>query len=120
METLHNITDRLFVSLQQAREHPQGVSGLSTGIDVLNKLTTGWQKGELIVIAAPPRMGKTALALSMIWQWNLAKMCIKPMVDSRCTGSRMANRFCHFLRTVLSKVFTCSMSPKRLCRHKSN
>jgi len=66
METLHNITDRLFVSLQQAREHPQGVSGLSTGFDVLNKLTTGWQKGELIVIAAPPRMGKRAFALTVL------------------------------------------------------
>ena len=66
MESLYNITDRLFVTLQQAREHPQGVSGLSTGFDALNKLTTGWQKGELIVIAAPPQMGKTALALSML------------------------------------------------------
>jgi replicative DNA helicase len=78
MESLHNITDRLFVSLQQAREHPQGVSGLSTGFDVLNKLTTGWQKGELIVIAAPPRMGKRAFALTMInntmYEGNLGKL----------------------------------------------
>ncbi len=66
MESLYNITDRLFVSLQQAREHPQGVSGLSTGFDALNKLTTGWQKGELIVIAAPPRMGKRAFALTVL------------------------------------------------------
>jgi replicative DNA helicase len=66
MESIYNITDQLFVSLQQAREHPQGVSGLSTGFDVLNKLTTGWQKGELIVIAAPPRMGKRAFALTMM------------------------------------------------------
>jgi len=66
MESLYNTTDRLFVSLQQAREHPQGVSGLSTGFDALDKLTTGWQKAELIVIAAPQRMGKTALALSMM------------------------------------------------------
>ena len=66
MESLYNTTDRLFVSLQQAREHPQGVSGLSTGFDALDKLTTGWQKGELIVVAAPPRMGKTAFSLSML------------------------------------------------------
>jgi len=66
MESLYNITDQLFVSLQQAREHPQGVSGLSTGFEALNKLTTGWQKGELIVIAAPPRMGKRAFALSVL------------------------------------------------------
>lgn len=66
MESLYNITDRLFVSLQQAREHPQGVSGLTTGFEALNKLTTGWQKGELIVIAAPPRMGKRAFAMSVL------------------------------------------------------
>ena len=66
MEYLNKITDRLFVSLQRVCEHPQGVSGLSTGFEALDKLTSGWHKGELIVITSPPRMGKTALALSML------------------------------------------------------
>ena len=40
--------------------------GTDTGFGELNKMTTGFNKGELIIIAARPAMGKTALALNMI------------------------------------------------------
>ena len=43
----------------------EGLSGISTGFDKLDKLTSGWQASDLIIVAARPGMGKTALALSM-------------------------------------------------------
>lgn len=39
--------------------------GIDTGFSELNKMTTGFNKGELIILAARPAMGKTALALNM-------------------------------------------------------
>jgi len=42
-----------------------GVTGLRTGLQELDKTTTGFQEGELIVVGARPGMGKTALGLSM-------------------------------------------------------
>ena len=42
-----------------------GLSGVATGFDKLDLLTSGWQPSDLIVIAARPGMGKTALTLSM-------------------------------------------------------
>jgi len=42
-----------------------GLSGVSTGFEKLYKLTSGWQPSDLIIIAARPGMGKTALTLSM-------------------------------------------------------
>jgi replicative DNA helicase len=39
------------------------IAGVHTGIDELNTMIAGWQNGELIVIAARPSMGKTAMAL---------------------------------------------------------
>lgn len=42
------------------------ITGLPTGIDELNERTSGWQPGELIVLAARPSMGKTALALNFV------------------------------------------------------
>ena len=41
------------------------MSGVSTGFERLDNLTSGWQPSDLIVIAARPGMGKTALSLSM-------------------------------------------------------
>ncbi|GAB1415093.1 replicative DNA helicase [Paludibacter sp.] len=43
----------------------QGSSGVSSGFHSLDKLTSGWQKSDLIIIAARPAMGKTAFILSM-------------------------------------------------------
>src|SRR6056300_113305 len=43
----------------------EGLSGVSTGFEKLDKLTSGWQPSDLIIIAARPGMGKTALTLSM-------------------------------------------------------
>jgi len=43
----------------------EGLSGISTGFPTLDEYTSGWQNGELIIIAARPGMGKTAFVLSM-------------------------------------------------------
>ncbi len=42
------------------------ITGVSTGIDELNEKTSGWQPGELVILAARPSMGKTALALNFV------------------------------------------------------
>lgn len=47
---------------QQIRDH-KGLSGVPTGIKLLDHVTGGWQKSDLIILAARPGMGKTALAL---------------------------------------------------------
>ncbi len=43
----------------------EGLSGIPSGFDKLDKLTSGWQSSDLIIIAARPGMGKTAFVLSM-------------------------------------------------------
>ncbi|NQX84353.1 MAG: replicative DNA helicase [Flavobacteriaceae bacterium] len=43
----------------------EGLSGIATGFDKLDKLTSGWQPSDLIIVAARPGMGKTALTLTM-------------------------------------------------------
>ncbi len=43
----------------------EGLSGISTGFPSLDDYTSGWQNGDLVIIAARPGMGKTAFVLSM-------------------------------------------------------
>ncbi len=43
----------------------EGLSGIPSGFDKLDKLTSGWQPSDLVIVAARPGMGKTALTLTM-------------------------------------------------------
>jgi len=52
-------------TIQKAYQQKEGLSGLSSGFTKLDMITHGWQKSDLIVIAARPAMGKTAFVLSM-------------------------------------------------------
>jgi len=42
------------------------VTGVTTGYSRLNEYTAGWQRSDLIILAARPSMGKTALALNFV------------------------------------------------------
>ena len=51
--------------LKNAANQEGGLSGLRSGFIGLDKITSGWQNSDLIIIAARPAMGKTAFVLSM-------------------------------------------------------
>lgn len=51
--------------IQAAANRESGMSGLESGFRELDKVTSGWQNSDLIIIAARPAMGKTAFVLSM-------------------------------------------------------
>lgn len=51
--------------IQEAANSSKGFSGIESGYHELDKITSGWQRSDLIIIAARPAMGKTAFVLSM-------------------------------------------------------
>lgn len=51
--------------IKKAGEKGDGVNGVPSGFASLDKLTSGWQPSELLILAARPGMGKTAFVLSM-------------------------------------------------------
>ena len=76
-----NVADILDTHMQivETRSQTDGfVTGLSTGFVGLDKITTGLHEGNLIILAARPAMGKTALALNIAK--HVATMGRKPAV----------------------------------------
>jgi replicative DNA helicase len=53
--------------IQRLYEAEGKVTGVETGFEDLDRLTTGFHKSDLVILAARPAMGKTALALNAIW-----------------------------------------------------
>lgn len=56
---------KTFQHLSDIKSHNKGITGTPSGFKKLDDMTSGFQKGDLIVLAARPSMGKTALALSI-------------------------------------------------------
>lgn len=59
------VIEQAITQIEAAAQQTSGLSGLQSGFHDLDKITSGWQKSDLIIIAARPAMGKTAFVLSM-------------------------------------------------------
>ncbi len=51
--------------VQAAANRDTGISGITSGFPGIDEMTSGWQRSDLIIIAARPAMGKTAFVVSM-------------------------------------------------------
>ena len=52
-------------NIETLRNKEDGLSGVPSGFTNLDRVTSGWQKSDLVIVAARPGMGKTAFALTM-------------------------------------------------------
>jgi replicative DNA helicase len=64
-QSLHQIVEHSFGSIDNLYKQSREVTGLATSFTEFDRMTSGLQKGELIIIAARPSMGKTALAINI-------------------------------------------------------
>jgi replicative DNA helicase len=65
LQPLDQIVQNSFGTIDNLYKQGREVTGLATGFKELDRMTSGLQKGELIIIAARPSMGKTALAINI-------------------------------------------------------
>ncbi|MCH8568467.1 MAG: replicative DNA helicase [Balneolales bacterium] len=61
---ISDILKKTLQHLEEIRGQKGGITGVPTGLD-LDKMTAGWQPGDLVIIAARPSMGKTAFVLTV-------------------------------------------------------
>jgi replicative DNA helicase len=71
-QSLHGVVDvkvlvhEVIDQIEKAVHSKQAVTGVPTGLTAFDRLTTGFQNSDLILIAARPSMGKTALAQNIV------------------------------------------------------
>jgi replicative DNA helicase len=63
--SMYDIAQQSVEAIQKAHEEKKLITGVPTGFGDLDALTSGLQRGDLIIVAARPSMGKTSLALNM-------------------------------------------------------
>lgn len=63
-DNMKNLMYRAINELQKLKEHKDGLTGVPSGFTALDRMTSGWQNSDLVIIAARPGMGKTAFVVS--------------------------------------------------------
>ena len=64
-EPISTLVARAMKQLEEVSSKEEGLTGIPTGFTNLDRLTSGWQPSDLIILAARPGMGKTSFVLSL-------------------------------------------------------
>lgn len=87
-----------FEKLAKAGHAVDGISGISSGFKTLDKITSGWQNGDLIAIGGRPGMGKTSFILSMIKNIivdnKIPTMLFSPCMSPQNVANRILFNMC--------------------------
>ena len=62
---MRDLVKESFPKIEQLFEHKSFITGIATGFVEVDKMTRGFQRGDLIIVAARPSMGKTSLVLNI-------------------------------------------------------
>lgn len=63
---MRSIMRDAIAELEERKNQKDGLTGVPSGFTALDRVTSGWQKSDLVIIAARPAMGKTAFVLSVL------------------------------------------------------
>lgn len=64
-DTMGSLASKALKQIEELKNKEEGLTGVPTGFVNLDRLTSGWQPSDLIIIAARPGMGKTSFVLSL-------------------------------------------------------
>jgi replicative DNA helicase len=75
---MDDILHETLKEIESLKDKKDGLTGVASGFTELDRMTSGWQKSDLVIIAARPAMGKTAFVLTCAR--NAAVDFAKPVV----------------------------------------
>ncbi len=92
-------------SIEQLWERRGGITGISTGFTELDRMTNGMHEAEMIVIAARPSMGKTALAMNIAEHVAISSKLPVAVFSLEMSSQQLVQRLlCSRARVNLQKV----------------
>ena len=94
---IKNTTDLFLRKIQTVSIDGRGVTGLSSGIEELDKITHGFQKGALITVARRPAIGKSSFALSIVKSIAIDHRMPVRYISPSITGEKIVKRLLSIL-----------------------
>ena len=64
-ESMGSLSSKVLKQIEELTQKGDGLTGVPTGFTDLDRLTSGWQPSDLVIVAARPGMGKTSMVLAV-------------------------------------------------------
>jgi len=115
-DLLSNVMHDVFEQIEELKNRAQKgegdlVTGVSTGFKSLDRMTSGFHRSELIIIAARPSMGKTSFAANIATNMALQANVAVAIFSLEMSKEQLANRIlCSEAKVDLHKVRTGQIS----------
>ncbi len=107
--------------LKKASSYTSGLTGLPTGYRRLDKITSGWQNSDLIIVAGRPGMGKTSFALSVAKNMAVDNNIPTAFFTLEMSNTQLANRLMSNVFEIEgSKILSGQLDPDEWQRFDKN
>ncbi len=80
------------MEIEARKQHKDGLTGIATGFTELDRITGGWQRSDLVIIAARPGMGKTAFVVSAMRNAAVDFNCGVAIFSLEMSAVQLVNR----------------------------
>lgn len=77
MKTAKDVASKVMNDIETQKHDDKNLTGITSGYRHIDNITHGWQNGDMIIVAARPSMGKTALGMN--FAYNAAHIGRKPV-----------------------------------------
>lgn len=110
---VESVVAQAIEQLKKAAANTTGLTGLASGYYDLDKMTSGWQKSDLIIIAARPAMGKTAFVLSMAKNITVNNKKPLALFSLEMSNVQLVNRLiCNVCEITGDKIKSGQLAPE--------
>jgi len=89
---LPTLISKTMKEMQDVKLHKNELTGVPSGFIELDRITTGWQRSDLIIVAARPGMGKTAFVLSLARNASLINDAAVAIFSLEMSAQQLATR----------------------------
>lgn len=117
LEPLRNSLQPTFIQIEEYQSSGGGIQGVGTGLYDLDEMTGGFRKGNFIVIAGRPSMGKTAIVNGVVLHASVQQQIPTAVFSLEMTKEEFVERMlCHEALVDLGKMRRGKLSDDDLVR----
>ena len=111
-EHINTYITEAFEEIQAASKSEDGISGIPCGFEDLDRVTSGFQKSDLIILGGRPAMGKTAMLMSMVYNMSVKRQTKTGVFSLEMSGTQLTKRLISLVSEISGeKLRSGQMSP---------